>query len=140
MNHHIEYSDNIVRIGPPGEYQIFSLQEARQILDVLLKITSFSAAELEPLQYKLKKTLSCDPRMSSLSTEYEQLVRKWIGKIERLGCYARDLWWVDIDIGEGYVCWKYPEIRIEYFHYYDESPYKRTSLDSIILSSLDLKN
>jgi hypothetical protein len=134
MKQLIKSIDHIVHIGPPGEYQIYSLSEAQQLLNLLLKLTYYSSIELQPIQNKLKRTLSCDPRISLLSSQYETLVRRWIGKVERLGCHAKDLWWVDIDIGEGYICWKYPEIRMEYFHYYDEEPSKRKKLEEIDLS------
>lgn len=43
----------------------------------------------------------------------------WVERIHRLGALAKGLWLVDFDTGDGYLCWAYPEERIEYFHSYE---------------------
>jgi hypothetical protein len=32
---------------------------------------------------------------------------------------VKGLWLVDFDNGSGYYCWRYPELRLEYYHSYD---------------------
>ncbi len=123
--------DSIARIGPPGETQIFTLDEARALLPLISKITATAVGELEPVQKRLRRSLSCDPRLPAIETRYEYIVRRWIGKIERLGLSARGLWWVDFDTGEGFLCWRFPEIRLDYFHDYGEKPAERRRIDDV---------
>ncbi len=124
-------NEDITRIGPPGDVQIFTLPEARNMLPLVVRITHNSVNELEPIQKRLRRMLSCDPRLSEVEQRYEATVRSWIGKIERLGLVACGLWWIDIDMGEGYVCWRYPEIRLDYFHDYEEKPADRKRISEL---------
>ena len=113
-------TDVVIQIGPPGETQIFTLSEARAVLPWVQQITHNASEELQPVKDQLQRLLECDPRSELISRQYEEIVRRWIGKIERLGLVAKGLWWVSFDTGEGYLCWRYPEIRLDYFHDYDE--------------------
>ncbi len=122
---------DVARIGRPGETQIFTLSEARALLPLVSRITAGAATELAPLQRRLRRMLACDPRLQAVEVEYEKVVRRWIGKIERLGLVASGLWWVNFDIGEGYVCWRYPEIRLDYFHAYGDRPEDRRKISEI---------
>lgn len=38
--------------------------------------------------------------------------------MHRMGGQAKGLWLVDFDTGSGYLCWAYPEERVEHFHDY----------------------
>jgi hypothetical protein len=115
----------------PGSFIREILPEARVLLPLVSRITSNAVEELSPLQKRLRRMLACDPRLKIVEEEYEQVVRGWIGKMERLGLVASGLWWVDFDIGEGYVCWRYPEIRLDYFHAYGERPEDRRKISEI---------
>jgi hypothetical protein len=122
---------DVVRICHPGDTQIFTLSEARVMLPLVSRITANAVAELAPMQKRLRRMLACDPRIKVVETDYEVIVRCWIGKIERLGLVASGLWWVSFDIGEGYVCWRYPEIRLDYFRGYGERPEDRRKISEI---------
>lgn len=122
---------DIARICPPGDTQIFTLSEARVLLPLVSRITANAVAELSPMQKRLRRMLACDPRITVVEGEYEVIVRRWIGKIERLGLVASGLWWVSYDIGEGYICWRYPEIRLDYFRNYGERPEDRRKISEI---------
>lgn len=123
--------EDVARIGPPGDTQIFTLHEARVMLPLITRITSSAAAELAPQQKRLRRMLTCDPRLVVVEARYETVVRGWIGKIERLGLTAAGLWWVNFDMGEGYICWRYPEIRLDYFHDYGEKPEQRRQISEL---------
>jgi hypothetical protein len=64
--------------------------------------------------------------------EYEKIVRKWIASITRLGAIPNGLWRVDFDTGEGYLCWRFPELKIGYFRDYDCEFDDRKSVKSLI--------
>lgn len=122
---------DVARICHPGDTQIFTLSEARLLLPLVMRVTQNSVDELAPLQKRLRRMLACDPRLKSVEVEYERVVRRWIGKIDRLGLIATGLWWVNFDIGEGYICWRYPEIRLDYFRGYAERPEDRCKISEI---------
>ena len=121
----------VLQIVPPGETQIFTRSEAHALLPGVVQVTGNAFVELEPIKKQLGALLECDPRTASVSREYERIVRRWIGKIERMGLIARGLWWVDFDTGEGYLCWRYPEIRLDYFHGYEEEVEARRRIDEL---------
>ena len=122
----------IASISHPGESKHFSLSEAKQVLPVLQKITRSAAQELAPLQDQMSSLLDCDPRQEPLRVHFEQIVRKWISQVQRLGLRVSGLWEVGFDMGDGYVCWRHPELRLAYFRYYEESFSLRRPLGQVI--------
>jgi hypothetical protein len=87
---------------------------------------------LEPIKRRLENMLATDPRMVVVEKEYEAVVKRWVRKMERLGLVVQGLWLVDFDTGEGYLCWKYPELRIGHFHDYTSGFSGRRPLGEII--------
>ena len=104
-------------IGEAGK--VFSLNEARAVLPLVVRITDRHRAELEPFQARLNRMLSNDPRRAQVEQLYEQVVERWKGKIERLGATASGLWVVDFDVGDGFLSWRYPELSIAHHKGYD---------------------
>lgn len=105
----------IPQIGKPSDTRFFSLVEAESLLPVVQKLTRRAVIELEPIQLSYRKHLDCDPRKSQLALDYERVVRSWIRHMERLGLVVRSLWKVDFDTGDGYLSWRYPELRLGFF-------------------------
>ena len=122
----------IASISPPGAARQFSLSEAKQVLPILRKITQASAQELSPCQGQMSNLLDCDPRQESLREDFEQIVRKWISQVQRLGLRVSGLWEVEFDTGDGYFCWRHPELRLAYFRYYAESFSRRRPIAQVI--------
>ncbi|SVB25215.1 uncharacterized protein METZ01_LOCUS178069, partial [marine metagenome] len=81
---------------------------------------------------QLDEMLVCDPRRGELSRKYETLVRRWIAKMERLGLTSSGLWRIDFDTGEGYLSWRFPELRIAYFRDYQGDFSRRQPLAEVI--------
>lgn len=109
----------IVQIGSPADSKLYVLAEASELLPVVRKITENAYERLSRLDQRLELMLLCDPRRIAIADEYEKLVRKWIASITRLGAIPNGLWRVDFDTGEGYLCWRFPELKIGYFRDYD---------------------
>ena len=109
----------IVQIGSPADSKLYVLAEASELLPVVRKITENAYERLSRLDQRLELMLLCDPRRIAIADEYEKLVRKWIVSIARLGAIPNGLWRVDFDTGEGYLCWRFPELKIGYFRDYD---------------------
>ena len=59
-------------------------------------------------------------------------VKRWMAKMARLGLVVKGLWLVDFDTGDGYLCWKFPELKIGQYHGYHEGYTKRRPLREVI--------
>ena len=94
---------------------VFSLSEARELLPLVQTLTSKHQAELEPVQLKLQKMLSNDPRRKVVEKEFSSIVLRWRTKLEQLGVVVVDLWLVGFDVGEGLLSWRHPELAISHF-------------------------
>ena len=122
----------IVQIGSPADSKLYVLAEASELLPVVRKITENAFGQLSRLDQRLELMLLCDPRRIAIADEYEKLVRKWIASITRLGAIPNGLWRVDFDTGEGYLCWRFPELKIGYFRDYDCEFENRKSVQTLI--------
>ena len=122
----------IVQIGSPADSKLYVLSEASELLPTVRKITDNAYERLSRLDERLESMLLCDPRRTVIADEYEKIVRKWIASITRLGAIPNGLWRVDFDTGEGYLCWRFPELKIGYFRDYDCEFDDRMSVKSLI--------
>ncbi|MBX2848032.1 MAG: DUF2203 domain-containing protein [Acidiferrobacterales bacterium] len=95
--------------------KLFNLAEARSLLPLVQSVTEKHRAELTPIQERLSKMLSNDPRRNPIEREYEAVVSMWKAKIEKLGAIVRGLWVVEFNVGEGVLSWRYPELSLNYF-------------------------
>ena len=120
------------QIGLLGEPKIFTLPEAKALLPLVRRITKSAQDELSPINAQLDAMLVCDPRRGELSRAYETKVRRWVSKMERLGVTSSGLWRVDFDTGEGFLSWRFPELRIAYFRKYQTDFQGRQSLAEVI--------
>ena len=109
----------IAQIGSPADSKLYVLAEASELLPVVRKITENAYKRLSRLNERLELILLCDPRRTAIVDEYEKIVRKWCASITRLGAIPNGLWRVDFDTGEGYLCWRFPELKVGYFRDYD---------------------
>ena len=74
--------------------------------------------------------------MQAAEQRYQAIVSAWVNKMRRLGLVVKGLWLVDFDTGDGYLCWKYPELKLGHYHGYDEGFAGRQPLDEV-LETLD---
>ena len=98
-----------------AEQKLFNLSEAQALLPVVAKVTRGHSQALAPLQARMDRMLSNDPRRPMLERAFEVEVSLWRGKIERLGATTTSLWVVEFNVGEGALNWRYPELQIAYF-------------------------
>ena len=98
----------------------FARDEATELVRLLNQITYRYSEKVNALVEKLE---CLEPHERQDITEIEntigQIINEWNGKVRRLGGIPKGLWLVDIDNGQGYYCWKYPEPGIEYCHDYE---------------------
>jgi len=102
-----------IQIG--NKKKVFNLQEASELLPMVQSVTRKQQQALAPLQLRLKKMLSNDPRRKTVELEYESVVSSWRTKIEALGAQVAGLWMVEFDVGDGLLAWRYPELSLSYF-------------------------
>lgn len=110
------------------EKRIFSLQEARELLPLVRKITVAAVAQVNNLVTRLENLTDEDPEYDETRSSVDNVVRAWQDNLQRLGCDIKGLWLVDFDNGQGYYCWNYPEDELDHFHGYDESFNARTRI------------
>ena len=122
----------LVQIGSPDAPRYFTLAEANETLPLVKRITQEAYEDLEDVKKKLRNFVPSDPRMVHVEKEYETIVRKWISKLERLGLIVKGLWLVDFDTGDGYLCWKYPELEVSHYHSYTGGFAARRPVSEII--------
>lgn len=100
---------------------VFSLDEARSILPIVRRITTEFSAKVELLIARLETLqLNQTETICALEKQVNDLIQTWNDKIRKLGADPRGLWVVDFNSGEGYYCWKHPEIDILYWHSYED--------------------
>ena len=125
-------NNNVIQIGFSDAPRYFTLSEARATLKLIKPITAKAHQELEEVKARLHHLLPSDPRIASVEQDYEAIVRAWISKMRRLGLIVRGLWLLDFDSGDGYFCWKYPELTINHYHSYNGGFVERRAIADVI--------
>jgi len=96
-----------------------SYESANRLLPDVKKCTAEAFRDAEKLSAKLTYFQKNSAQYKAVAHEYDTLVARWVERIHRVGAFAKGLWLVDFDTGNGYLCWVYPEERVEYFHTYE---------------------
>ena len=112
--------NRVVQIHVRDDTRVFTLEEAEQLFPLVRSITEGAWQELEPVRKRLESMVPSNPRAREIERQYEEIVKRWMSKMARLGLVVKGLWLVDFDTGDGYLCWKFPELRIGHYHGYDE--------------------
>ena len=123
---------DIINIGYREYAKYFNLEEAKDLLPVVRKITHETYSMLNPLRRKLKKMSIIDDMSPELEFEYKRGVEDWIEKMTRLGVKPVTLGVVNFDTGDGFLNWKYPEINLSHYHDYDSHYKERRSLEKVV--------
>lgn len=123
---------NIFQVSPRNDPRAFTLAEAQALFPLVWKITQDAHRQLEPVRESLDAMVPANPQIREVEARYEAIVRRWVGKMERLGLVVKGLWLVDFDTGDGYLCWRYPELRIGHYHGYHEGHDGRRPLPQVL--------
>jgi hypothetical protein len=114
------------------QQKLFSLSEARAHLGLVKAITERHQISLAPIQDRLNKMLSNDPRRVAIERQYESIVSRWKVKIEHLGACVPGLWLVEFNLGEAVLCWRYPELSLNYVREQQQQFSERQNLSTYI--------
>ena len=123
---------DIIQISACSDPRVFTLAEAQELFPVVWKLTRTAQRELEPVRRHLEAMVPANPQIREAEQRYEVIVRRWVGKMERLGLVVKGLWLVDFDTGDGYLCWRYPELKIGHYHGYHEGYDGRRPLKQVV--------
>ncbi len=110
-----------------GEKRVFTLQEARDLVPLVRKITVDTVGQVNDLLNQLEYLTEEDTEFEELRGSIDATVRGWAEKLQKLGCEVKGLWLVDFDNGQGYYCWSFPEDddELDHFHGYEEDVAER---------------
>jgi hypothetical protein len=122
----------IHQIVAHNDPRVFTLAEAQALFPLVQTITRAAYDELEPVRRRLEGMVPGNPLLAEVERQYEAIVKRWVAKMERLGLVVKGLWLVDYDTGEGYLCWRFPELKIGHFHDYHEGYSARRPLAEVI--------
>ena len=122
----------IHQIAACDEPRVFTLAEAEALFPLVRRLTQVAYQELEPVRRSLEAMVPTNPMIQEVERQYEAVVKRWVGKMERLGLVVKGLWLVDFDTGDGYLCWKFPELRIGYYHSYHGGYSSRVPLRQVV--------
>lgn len=114
------------------ETRVFTLAEAEELFPLVRTVTEAAWRELEPVRRKLEAMAPVNPQIHEIERQYEAIVKRWMAKMTRLGLVVKGLWLVDFDTGDGYLCWKFPELKIGQYHAYHEGHTTRRPLREVI--------
>lgn len=119
---------------------VFSIETAREILPLVFKITSDVDHEFKVLKEQIIVAQSQQKleRASELEEMAQCLISRWESKIQKLGLEPKGVWLVDFNSGDGYFCWKYPELDIKFWHGYQDGFSGRKPIDSLTNLAPDL--
>ena len=123
---------SVYQIVTRDETRVFTLAEAEELFPLVRSITDSAWRELEPVRRKLEAMVPVNPQIHDVERQYETIVKRWMAKMARLGLVVKGLWLVDFDTGDGYLCWKFPELRIGHYHSYHEGFTRRRPLAEVI--------
>jgi hypothetical protein len=115
-----------------GEYRVFTLAEVRDAFPLVQRITRQAHADLEPVRQRLARLVPGHPAQRVVEAQYEIIVRRWLGKMERLGLLVRGLWLVDFDTGDGFLCWRFPQLKVGHYYAYGEAYTDRRPIDEVV--------
>ncbi len=103
-----------------GKRRVFSLDQARELLPTVKRLTAEAVRDAETLAVRLRGVDEHDPEHEALTTELQQVVADWTRSMKDMSLEVKGLWLVDFDNGVGYYCWCYPEDGIDHFHGYTD--------------------
>ena len=121
----------LIEIIDRHNIRIFSLAETQELLPLIYRVTEESSKNVKYLMGCIEALPDKkSARALELQEQINALVDRWQNKMERLGAKPKGLWLADFDNGDGYYCWKFPEVKILYKHGYQDGFTGRTMISS----------
>ena len=114
---------DLTRTGP------LTVDEANELVGVLNRVTQKYSTKVNSLIARLER-IGADDRAQTAEIEAEisKHIEEWNAQVRKLHGVPKGLWLVDLDAGDGYFCWKYPEAQINFWHDYKSGYASRVPL------------
>lgn len=101
--------------------RVFDMASANELLPLVFRITESASASVQDMVNMIDRVKDVDSLMvKDLEVKINDAVTRWQSKLEKLGVEPKGMWVADFDTGDGYFCWKYPEIEIRFWHGYKD--------------------
>lgn len=105
----------------PNNPRFFTLEQAQGMLPLIYRLTEESSKQTKYLMACIEALPDKkSDRAQELQEQVNEVINKWQNKLERLGAKPKGLWLADFDNGDGYFCWKFPEVKILFRHGYQD--------------------
>lgn len=105
----------------PNNPRFFTLEQAQDMLPLIYRLTEESSKQAKYLMACIEALPDKkSERAEELQIQVNDIINKWQNKLERLGAKPKGLWLADFDNGDGYFCWKFPEVKILFRHGYQD--------------------
>lgn len=112
---------NMAELIEINRKRVFTVTSANELLPLIRKITSEYASSVQILIQRFEELKRLGrPGAEALEEQINGLVNEWQSKMDRLGIRTKGLWIADFDSGDGFLCWKYPEERVGFWHAYQD--------------------
>lgn len=98
----------------------FTYEDALNTFPQVRDLTNAAVRQIEAMLNRVQSRDEMEARKEELRDTYERIVQAWVAEVSSMGCEVKGLWLVDWDSGDGYYCWRFPEVSISHFHGYDE--------------------
>ena len=102
-----------------GARRKLNIDEANEVIRIISHFTKQMSVDVDRIIHRLE---AIDPqnveKARELEAEVESIIEAWNQKVRKLGAQPKGLWMADMDAGDGFFCWKYPETKINYWHDY----------------------
>ncbi|KYG68903.1 hypothetical protein AZI87_06665 [Bdellovibrio bacteriovorus] len=110
--------ENVVEIN---RKKTFTLQEARRLLPLIYRMTDEASRQVKTHLNRIDAfSDKSHPSVGAIEAEINVIIDRWQVKVEKLGAEPKGLWMADFDNGEGFYCWKFPEVEINHWHGYQD--------------------
>lgn len=110
--------ENVVEIN---RKKTFTLADARLLLPLIFRMTEDASREVKAHLNRIEAfSDKAHPNVAIIEQQINFAIDRWQVKIQKLGAHPKGLWMADFDNGEGYFCWKFPEIEINHWHGYQD--------------------
>ncbi|MFK8136839.1 MAG: DUF2203 family protein [Bdellovibrionales bacterium] len=113
----------MAKVIPFNVKRVFDQSEADDMIRVLSKITRDAKGltdEMLNRLYSITEVKADSDEAKLLEQEIDAVILDWQAKVQKLGGKPKGMWLVDLDSGDGYYCWKFPEDKVLYWHRYSD--------------------
>jgi hypothetical protein len=106
--------ENVYTIYPLNQEKHFEEDEALELVNLFVAITSKAKNEINSLNSQLEYHKTMPEQADAIQFRLNQAIQKWSEKVRRLGGIPIALYKVKIPAGTGYYTWEFPSADLEY--------------------------